>query len=212
MTIDAYLAELRRLLPRTACLRALPEVREHLRDLAERHRAAGVAAGDAELRATGEFGDVREVAARLGGELAVRETRIAALVALGAVALFVFPFYVVPENSLPPATWSEKPFELLALQRVILTLWLAAGALAAVGAALAWSRRPSLASLALATTAVAITGASVMSAILLWRWVEHSPATPNLALATALALPVVAACVAAAWWTGAHRHRLVRAD
>lgn len=212
MTIDAYLAELERRLPLTARPRALSEVREHLRDAAARHRAEGVSPADAELRATGEFGVVTEVAARLGGELAVRETRIAALVALGAVALFVFPFYVVPENSLPPATWEEKPFELLALQRVILGLWLTAGALALIGAALAWSRRPSIASFVLATTAAAITGASVMTAVLLWRWAEHSPATPNLALSSALAVPIIAVCGVAAWWTLASRRRLVLAD
>ena len=142
VTIDAYLAELSRLLPRTARLRALAEVREHLRDSAARHRAAGVSPGDAELRATGEFGEVELVAHRLGGELAIRETRIAALLALAAVAFFVFPFYVVPENTLPPATWVEKPYELLVLQRVALGLWLAAGVLAVASTALAWSRWP----------------------------------------------------------------------
>ena len=66
-----------------ACAR---EVREHLRDSAAAHRAAGLTPGDAELRATAEFGSVETVAGRLGGELAIRETRIAALLSLGAIA------------------------------------------------------------------------------------------------------------------------------
>ena len=210
MTIDAYLAELGRLLPRTARLRALVEVREHLRDSAAAHRAAGLTPGDAELRATGEFGEVETVARRLGAELAIRETRIAALLALGAVAFFVFPFYVVPENTLPPATWVEKPYELLVLQRVALGLWLAAGVLAGASAALAWSRWPRLASVSLLATAAAITGAFAVSIALFWRWVEHSPSTPDLALANVLSLPILVICIGVAWWTFTSRGRLVQ--
>ena len=164
------------------------------------------------MRATAEFGDVRQVAASLGRELAIRDTRVAALLALGAVALFVFPFYVVPENTLPPAPWLEKPSELLALQRAALVLWLAAGLLAAASVVLAWSRWPRAASLAATATAVTITSAAVASALLFWRWTVHTPGTPNLALANALALPIVVACVAAAWWTLSSRRRLALAD
>lgn len=212
MTIDAYLAELTRLLPRTARLRALAEVREHLRDSAVRHRAAGVSPGDAELRATSEFGEVDLVARRLGRELAIRETRVAALLAVGAVAFFVFPFYVVPENTLPPATWVDKPYELLVLQRVALGFWLAAGALAGASAALAWSRWPRAASVSLLVTAAAITGAFAVSIALFWRWVEHAPSTPNLALSNALALPILTVCIGAAWWTFSSRSRLETTD
>lgn len=208
MTIDTYLSELRRLLPVTARMRALREVREHLRDSAARHRAAGVSPGDAELRATGEFGEVELVAHRLGGELAIRETRIAALLALAAVAFFVFPFYVVPENTLPPAPWVEKPYELLVLQRVALGLWLAAGVLAVASTALAWSRWPRTASISLLATAAAITGAFAVSIALFWRWVEHTPSTPNLALANVLALPILVTCIGAARWTFSSRSRL----
>lgn len=211
MTIDGYLAELTRLLPRTARLRALPEVREHLRDAAARRRAAGCIAGDAEMLATAEFGDVRAVAARLGRELAIRETRIAALLALGAVALFVFPFYVVPETTLPPAPRAEKPSELLMLQRAALGFWLAAGLLAAASVVLAWSYWSKAASVALIGTAGSIAGATGVSVALFWRWTVHTPSTPNLALANALALPIVAACVTAAWWTVTSARRLALA-
>ncbi len=43
------------------------------------------------MLATAAFGDVHDVAARLGRELAIRGARIATLLALGAVTLFVFP-------------------------------------------------------------------------------------------------------------------------
>ncbi len=208
MTIDSYLTEVRRLLPYTARLRALAEVREHLRDAAARHRAEGASPGDAEMLATAEFGEAAEVASRLGRELAIRETRVAALLAVGAVALFVFPFYVVPENTMPPAPWAEKPSELLALQRLTLALWLAAGALAMAGVVLAWSRWARAASVAMVATATAITGASVVSVILFWRWTAYTPSTPNLALANALALSIVVICSAATWRTLSSRRRL----
>jgi hypothetical protein len=212
MTIDRYLAELQGRLPRTARLRAIPEVRDHLRDAAARHRAGGASSSDAEVLATREFGDVEHIATRLGGELAIRETRVVAVLALFAVAFFVFPFYVVPENTLPPAPWSEKPSELLALQRATLALWLAAGMLAVAGVVLAWSRWPRMASLALAATAAGMLGASVVSAALFWRWVEYAPATPNVALANVLALPIVACCAGAAWWAFSSRGRLAVLD
>lgn len=212
MTIDGYVSELTRLLPRTARVRAIPEVREHLRDAAARRRAAGASPGDAELLATTEFGDVTLVATRLGSELAVGETRIAAALALVATLLFVFPFYVVPENTLPPATWDEKPFELLALQRATLLVWIAAGVLAAATVGLAWSRWRRLASVGLAASAAAMVSAGALTVVLLWRWTEHTPATPNLALASALALPILATCVGAAWLALRSRRRLALAD
>ncbi len=88
MTIDAYLAELERALPRTRRDRALREAREHLRDAAARHRAAGASDFEAETAATRDFGPVDEVARRLSAELAVRKRRMAsALVLLLSVAL-----------------------------------------------------------------------------------------------------------------------------
>jgi HAAS domain-containing protein len=88
VTIDAYLAELERALPRARRDRALREVREHLRDAAARHRAGGASDFDAETAATRDFGPVDEVARRLSAELAVRKKRMAsALVLLLSVAL-----------------------------------------------------------------------------------------------------------------------------
>lgn len=183
-------------------------MREHLRDAAARHRAAGAPAGDAELLATAEFGHVQDVAARLGRELALRETRIAALVALGAMAFFVFPLHVVPESTKPLAAWIEKPSELITIERAALGLWLTAGVLAAAGGVFAWSRWPRAASVSLIMAAGALVGATGASAGLFWRWTVYTPDTPNLALADTLAFPIVAACVAAAWWALTSRRRL----
>jgi hypothetical protein len=105
MTIDAYVAALGTRLPWLRRKRALAEAREHLRDSAARHRAAGLEPDAAEEAAVVGFGDVDVVAGRFAAETAVLEIRIATAVALMAVGLFVFPLYVVPENTLPPAQW-----------------------------------------------------------------------------------------------------------
>jgi hypothetical protein len=107
MTIDAYLVELERALPRTGRNRALREVREHLRDAASRHSTGGASDFEAESAATREFGPVDDVAVRLTAELAVRHTRIASALALGATgaaALVVAAvlFFDIEENSSAP--------------------------------------------------------------------------------------------------------------
>ena len=140
MTIDAYLGELERRLPRISRRRILAEAQEHLRDSAATHGAAGLSLHAAEAAAVDDFGPVEIVARRLSAEGAIRETRIATLVALSAVAFFVFPLYVVPENSLPPAPWVEKPRDIFVLQLASVVIWLAAGALATASAAVAWTR------------------------------------------------------------------------
>ncbi len=212
MTIDAYLAELEQRLPRTARLRALPEIREHLRDAAGRHRAAGRSPFDAEAAATSEFGPVADVARRFGSELAVRETRVASVLSLGAVGFFIFPLYVIPENTLPPAPWLEKPRDIAVLQALAIGFWLLGSALAAVGAALAWTRWLRFAQLALASAAGAIVGAVVVSAALFERWLAHTPSTPNWGLAAPVAFTCLGLCMAAALWAHSSRQRLVLHD
>lgn len=211
MTIDAYLVALERALPRFSGRRALREVREHLRDAAARHRAAGVSDLEAEAAATKEFGPVEEVARRLCAELAVRETRVAAALVLGAVAFFVFPLYVVPENSLPPPTWAEVPDDIHALQRLAIGLWLLAGALAAVSAVLAWTRWSRGTALALLGATVALGGSIVAGAVVIERWFDVTSATPNLALAVPLATVCLSVCAGVALWALSSRQRLLGA-
>lgn len=209
MTIDAYLAELERRLPRIARLRALPEIREHLRDGAARHGAAGLSPFDAEAAATRDFGSVADVARRFGSELAVRETRIASVLSLAGVAFFVFPLYVVPENTLPPAPWAEKPHDIAFLQGVAVGLWLLAGALAAASVLLSLSRWPRLAPLTLLSAACGIAGSITVSVVLVVRWFALTPATPNWGYAAPLALACLGVCAAAALWARSSSRRFV---
>lgn len=201
MTIDAYLAELERRLPRLGRRRAVTEAREHLHDSASRHETGGLSRADAERAALEDFGPVEPVARRFAAETAVRETRLATALALGASALFVFPLYVVPENTLPPAQWVEKPRDIAVLQAATIGCWLLALALATAGAALAWTRGSRFAAPLLAGTTLAIVGAVLASAALVVRWFAEVPATagwPLLAAPFALGCLAVGA-VAAAW-------------
>jgi hypothetical protein len=208
VTIDAYLVALGRLLPRIARLRVLPEVREHLRDAAAAQRASGLSPLDAEVAATRAFGAVEDVARRLGAELAHRESRLAGLLAFATTVFFVFPLYVVPENTLPPAPWSEKPRDIALLQHVALGCWIAACLLAAAAMMLAWTRWFRHAAPLLACATVAMTGATAVTAAVAARWFSLTSATPAWALAAPLALACVVACSAAALWARSSSRRL----
>jgi hypothetical protein len=158
-----------------------------------------------------DFGDVAVVARRLAAEAAIVETRIATALALGAVAFFVYPLYVVPENTLPPATWAQKPRDILALQVATVSLWAIAGALAAIGAVLAWTRWSRLAAPALELVLRALAGSILFSVVLVVRWFTAAPDTVLWPLLAApLAFACLYACVQAAGWANSRRCRLVQ--
>jgi hypothetical protein len=211
VTIDEYLAELARRLPRLRRRRFLAEAEEHLRDAATVNRQRGLAASEAEQAAVESFGDVSVVARGFASEAAVWETRVAAALALGAALSFVIPLYVVPENTLPPATWLEKPDDILVLQILSVALWCSAGTLAAASALVAWTRWSRFVAPALGLVAAAIASAMVVSAVLVARWsvvLDVTPAWPLLA--APLAIGCLAVCAQAAGWAHSRRCRLVR--
>ncbi len=209
MTIDAYVAALVRLLPLCARLRAPSEVREHLRDAAAAHRAAGLSPRDAEVAATTAFGPVEDVARRLRSEVAVLETRLATAFALAAVTSFVFPLYVVPENTLPPASWAEKPVDILLLQLVTVGIWGAAGVLASVSAILAWTRWSRFAAPLLDLVAPAIAASILVSVALVVRWYMEATVPGWWPLLSALlGGGCLAVCVVSAGWARSRRLRL----
>ncbi|MGH3137053.1 MAG: permease prefix domain 1-containing protein [Gaiellaceae bacterium] len=212
MTIDSYLLELERRLPRIAAQRPRAEVREHLRDAAAQHEARGLSRADAECAAVRDFGPVDEIAKRLGFEIALRQTRVAAALALGATALFVFPLYVVPENTLPPAPWLEKPRDIAVIQLVMVALWVAAGVLAAAATAVAWTRLSTFAAPMLTASLVALAGSLGAVVTLAVRWYSYTPSTPNWALAAPLAAVCLVVCAGAAAWARSSHSRLELSD
>jgi hypothetical protein len=210
MTIERYLGELERRLPRLGRRRILAEVEEHLRDLAGRHEAGGRSAAAAEAAATQDFGDVALLARELAAERAVVETRAASLLALGAVSFFVFPLYVVPENTLPAATWTEKPPGIVLLQVVSVALWAAAATTSLTAFALAWTRGRRIAAPLLELVLRTLTGSLVVSVFLVAHWiVSASIVVLWPLLAGPLALGSLWMCAEAAGWAHSQRCRLV---
>lgn len=190
----------------------MAETREHLRDAAERHVARGLSRADAERAAVEDFGSVEPIAPRLAAEIADRGTRGAAALGLGATLVFVFPLYVVPENTLPPAPWVEKPRDIAVLQLVMVALWAAAGALALAATAVSWTRLSKLTAPVLTVALVALAGSVVAGVALTVRWFSHAPSTSNAALSVPLAAARLAACAGAAAWARSSRGRLEPSD
>lgn len=166
--------------------RVVAEARDHLTELA---------ADRGEEAAVADFGPASVISA--GVARAVQPVLVfrAALVVLGALALFALPYYGIPENTLPPAPWDERPgyltWKLYAAGAAHGVAVLAA--LIAVGAA--WRRliRCTLAALAVAALALA-TGASVglIGAV---QWAQAVPGSGlmlGLTIASTTGLTIVA--------------------
>jgi hypothetical protein len=198
MTIDAYVAELRALLPSTGSRRFLAEVEAHLRDGAAARVFAGMDARVAEEEAVEAFGRPDVVAARMRRETAPAAIRRASGVAVVGLVLLLLPLYVVPENLLPPAPWDERPRYLGALLVAALVCWALAVALAALAALVA----PRMAAVAL-TVAAGTAGTSGLAGLAAsFAWHVEAPETPWSVVAVAVPLTFLSAAgavVAAAW-------------
>jgi hypothetical protein len=213
MTIDEYLAELARCLPRSRRGRFLEEAGEHLRDAARANRLRGLDADAAERAAVESFGEPAVVARSFAAVTAVSAVRRGSLLALGAVIALVLPLYGIPENTLPPARWEAKPAEIALLQGVSLALWSAAIALAAVGLGLSFTRYARLTAPVLVIACGAVAGFVVVGVALFVVWLDAAPWTPLwpfLGLALPIAICCLAACVGAALWVQDHSRTLGR--
>jgi hypothetical protein len=209
MTIERYLADLARRLPLIRRRRFLAEAEMHLRDSVARHRAAGLDPDSAEAAALAGFGSIDVVAHRFAAEGAAAELRVASLLALTAAALFIFPLYVVPENTLPPAAWETKPVDISVLQVVSVSLWLTAVGLAVLAAALAWTPWSRFAATAMSVVLVTIAGAGLTSAALVARWFGETSVTPEWPLVAApMAVCSLGACALACVWARRRRELL----
>ena len=201
--IERYLTRLAALLPETRRRRFLREAEEHLRDAAAGYEARGFDRDAAEAAAVEAFGPPETVARAFAAEAAVHSTRRAAGIAVVMLAALVLPLYAVPENTLPPAPWLEKPTHLAVQQTLAMGLYAAALLLAAAGATAACTRWTRAAAPLLAGAAVAGASAAVVAAALAVQWDAAAPATPlvrllALLLPTAL-IPVAVAAGAASW-------------
>jgi hypothetical protein len=161
---ERYLRELEQRLPFALGLRerALSEIREHLRE-----------GGD---EALARIGPVDELAGELGRELRVRAAARASWLIPVLVGLFVVPFYIVPENTLPPAPWEVKPGYLEWKQHVAVVAWLVALGLGLAGLLLG-RLLPRVAVLPLVAAIAALGVAVVFGSLMAVQWIEAVPGT-----------------------------------
>jgi hypothetical protein len=161
---DRYVRELEQRLPFALGLRgrAISEVREHLREGGE--------------EALARFGPLEEVAAELAQELRPRAVARASWLVSAIVVAFVFPFYVLPENTLPPAPWNVKPEYLAWKQHVALGAFLVAFGLAFF-AFLAARVRPTFARAPLVCSFAAFALAVGFGSVVAVQWIDAVPGT-----------------------------------
>ena len=196
--IERYLLDLRAQLafygvPRRRANRVVAESRDHLIELA---------AEDDEHGAVARFGPPQRIALEVARAMQPVVLFRSTLVFVGALALFVLPLYVIPENTLPPAPWDERPDYLTWKLYVSLGAFGVALPAALIAVAAAWRRRRriALASLSLAGAALAVSAA--VGAIGAVQWAQAVPgSTTTLVLslvATACLGGVAAASLASA--------------
>jgi len=205
--IERYLLDLSAQLafygvPRRRAARVVTESRDHLIELA---------ADGGEHRAVARFGPPQRIAVEVARAVQPVVLFRSTLVFLGALALFVLPLYAIPENTLPPAPWDERPGYLTWKLYVSLAAFGVAVPAALIAVAAAWRRRRliALASLSLAGTSLAVS--ATVGAIGAVQWAQAVPGS-----GTTLALTLVAtAClggVAAASLASAGRVRRFTRD
>jgi hypothetical protein len=186
--IDAYLAELRAALRLRFLLRRrlLAEAEAHLRESAETM---------SEREAVARFGDPALVADELARAAAPSALVRASLLLLGALALFVLPLYAIPENTLPPAPWGERPDYLTWKLYASLGAFGFAVTAAVVALATAWRGwvRVSLAALGIA--AASLGTSAVLGGVLAVQWAQ---AVPGSGTTVALVLPATVLVLLAA--------------
>jgi hypothetical protein len=181
--IDAYVAELGRMLRFRFLLRRrlLVEVEGHLRDSAR--------ALDSEREAVARFGPPEAVASAALRAVAPRGLFWAALLLLGTLSVYVLPLYAIPENTLPPAPWDERPGYLTWKLYTALTSFTVAGAAGLVSLACAWRGWSRTGLAALISSAAALALSSAVGTVLAFQW---AAAVPGSTTTLMLVLPATA--------------------
>jgi hypothetical protein len=183
--IDAYLAELRGALRFRFVLRhrMLVEAEAHLRESA---------AASSEREAVERFGPPGLVAAELARAAAPAALVRAALLLLGALVAFVLPLYAIPENTLPPAPWAERPEYLTWKLHATLGAFGVALVLGVLAIGAGWRRLTRSAFALLVGSAAALAASGGLGAVLTVQWAR---AVPGSGATVALVLPATALLV-----------------
>jgi hypothetical protein len=198
--IDLYLSDLQAELAfhgvgRRRSARILAEARDHLLELAIEHGEEG---------AVERFGPVRQLAVEAARASRPVVSLRSTLVFAAALALFVLPLYGIPENTLPPAPWDERPAHLTWKLYVSVGAFAIAVPLALVAVGAAWLRlrRTTLVALTFAGTSLAVS--VVVGAIGAVQWAQAVPGS-GTTLLLSLSTTAFLACVAAASLASAAR-------
>lgn len=204
--IERYLLDLRAQLafygvPRRRAARVVAESRDHLIELA---------AEEGEHGAVARFGPPQRIAVEVARAVQPVVLFRSSLVFLGALALFVLPLYVIPENTLPPAPWEERPEYLTWKLYVSLGAFGVAlpAALIAVAAACRRRRRIALLSLSLAGTSLGVSAA--VGAIGAVQWAQAVPGSTTTLVLTLVATACLGGVAAASLASAGRVRRFTR--
>jgi hypothetical protein len=158
--------------------RVVSESRDHLLQLA---------ASEGEDAAVARFGSPERIAAGVARAVQPVVLFRSSLVFLAALALFVMPLYGIPENTLPPAPWDERPayltWKLYASGAAFGVALLAA----LIAVAAAWRRWRTTTLFALGISGCSLAVCSVIGTIGAVQWAQAVPGS-----GTTLGLTVLA--------------------
>ena len=204
--IERYLVDLRAQLafygvPRRRAARVVAESRDHLMELA---------ADEGEPGAVARFGPPQRIAVEVARAVQPVVLFRSSVLFLGALALFVLPLYVIPENTLQPAPWAERPDYLTWKLYVSLGAFGLAVPAALVAVAAAWRRRrrTALAGLSLAGTALAVS--ATIGAIGAVQWAQAVPGSNTTLVLTLVATSFLGAVAAASLASAGRVRRFTR--
>jgi hypothetical protein len=176
--------------------RILAESEDHLRSDSE---------------AVDRFGPPRRVAVEAARVAHPRMLFRSVLAYAAVVALFVLPLYGIPENTLPPAPWSERPDYLTWKLYVAEVAWVLALGAAAAAVLLAWARVPRAALAALSCSAITLAVAAGIGLVGAVQWTNAVPES-GTTLALSLGATAVLGCAAAGALASADRVRRLARD
>jgi hypothetical protein len=175
--------------------RVLAEARDHLLELAVEH---------GEEEAVERFGPARQLAVEAARAsrpvILLRSTLVFAAV----LALFVLPLYGIPENTLPPAPWDERPAHLTWKLYVSVGAFAVAVPLTLIAVATAWLRRRRTTLVALTLAGASLAVSTVVGAIGAVQWAQAVPGS-GTTLLLSLGTTAFLGCVAAASLASAAR-------
>ncbi|MBA2569006.1 MAG: hypothetical protein H0V11_06635 [Actinobacteria bacterium] len=181
--------------------RVIAEARDHLLELA---------AEEGEDRAVARFGPSQGIAVEVARGVQPVVLFRSALVFLSALALFVLPLYAIPENTLPPASWDERPGYLTWKLYVSLGAFGVALPAALLAVAAAWRRRRRTALVTLGLAGVSLSVCAAVGTVGAVQWAQAVPGSGTTLVLTLVATAGLGGVAAAALASAGRVRRLAR--